>query len=116
MRVDVASRRPESKTVGRVVAFRDGDAMVAPRIVSMSAETVRTVETLDDPACAGKRIRRRRRAALSVTFASLDEWPWGRRRTVSVVSDAAVCVQHYLDVMDGALGCDARDDDDDDAK
>ena len=111
-----SSRGPNgggSGAVGRVVAFRDGETMVAPRIVSRSTETVRTVETLDDPACAGKRIRRRRRAALSVTFVSLDDWPWGRRNTVSVVTDAAVCVQHYVDVMDGKLGCDAKDDDDD---
>jgi len=95
-------------TVGRAIALRGGEIMVAPRIASTSAETMRTVETLDDPACAGKRIRRERRAALSVTFVPLDDWPWGRRKTVSVVSDAAVCVQHYLDVLDGKLGCDAE--------
>ena len=116
VRVD-STRGPNGRAggagVGRVVAFRGGETMVAPRIVSRSTETVRTVETLDDPACAGKRIRRRRRAALSVTFVSLDDWPWGGRNTASVVQDAAVCVQHYVDVMDGKLGCDAKDDDDD---
>ena len=107
VRVD-ASRLADRGTVGRAIALRGGEIMVAPRIASMSTETMRTVETIDDPACAGKRIRRERRAALSVTFVPLREWPWGRRETVSVVADAAVCVQHYIDVLDGKIGCDAE--------
>lgn len=93
--------------VGRAIALRGGQTMVAPRIVSTSTETTRTVETLDDPACVGKKIRRERHAALSVSFVPLDDWPWGRRKIVSVAYDAAVCVQHYLDVLDERLGCDA---------
>ncbi len=91
--------------VGRVIALRDGEIMVAVRVASKSAEKTRTVETLDDPACAGRRVRRERHAAISVDFVPLDKWPWGFRRTAAFTKDAAVCVQHYVDVLDGNLHC-----------
>jgi hypothetical protein len=91
--------------VGRVIALRDGDVMVATRVTSKSAEKTRTVETLDDAACVGRRVRRERHAAISVDFVPLDEWPWGYRRAASFTKDAAVCVQHYVDVLDGNLHC-----------
>lgn len=117
VRVDVNAGTTNSSTtspIRRAIALRGGvganretaTIMVSPRVISASAETTRTVETLDDPRCVGKKIRRVRRAGLSVGFVPLDEWPWGRRKTVSIVADAAVCVQHYLDVMDGKIGCD----------
>lgn len=109
-----ANATSSASSIRRAIALRGGvganretaTIMVSPRVISASAETTRTVETLDDPRCVGKKIRRERRAGLSVGFVSLDEWPWGKRKTVSVVGDAAVCVQHYLDVMDGKIGCD----------
>jgi hypothetical protein len=79
--------------------------MSSPRIVSVSAEMVRTTETLDIAECPNKKIRRERHTEVVMEYVTVENWPWGSARSVSLSDAIAVCVQHADDHFAGRIGC-----------
>lgn len=82
--------------------------MVSPRIISLSSSMVLASESFEDTRCVGKTVQRSRHAALAARYVTVDAWPFGKRRSISVTDEQAVCVQHAIDDFEGILNCDSK--------
>ena len=78
-----------------------------PKIVSRSGDMVLAAETLDLAECQGKIIKRSRHLAVSASHGDLRYWPLTLSRTTTFVGEHAVCLQHAVDVLEGAITCDS---------
>jgi hypothetical protein len=79
--------------------------MVSPIVVSLGGDAMQTLESIDNPGCPKKKLRRARRAAMTVRYIELEHWPWGAAEFMTLNNGAAVCAQHALEDFDKRFTC-----------